>query len=238
MKCDWLDEDVIKAVKKSKTYSQTLRALGVQAKGANFRTLKKYISKLNLDISHFCFGKNFDLDRIKNSRYILTPEEMFIENSLTNTKHIRNTLIKLKLIDYKCQMCGITHWQNQELSLHLDHINGTNSDNRLENLRFLCPNCHSLTETYCGRNIHNKPEYKNNRICPYCNGPKDGAALSCMKCKHLNKKEIIWMPIEDLIAFIRKVKSFSEAARQLNINHRNIQRHLQDQGIDPKTILH
>ena len=57
------------------------------------------------------------------------------------------------LLEYKCEQCGNTgEWLNQPLVLQLDHINGIHDDNRLENLRFLWPNCHSITETYAGKN--------------------------------------------------------------------------------------
>ena len=65
---------------------------------------------------------------------------------------VRKTIIREKLIPYECSKCGINEWNGKMLSLHLDHINGVNNDHRLENLRFLCPNCHSQTETYTGRN--------------------------------------------------------------------------------------
>ena len=55
-------------------------------------------------------------------------------------------------VEYKCQICGIFEWLGKKLTLHLDHISGDNSDHRFENLRLLCPNCHSCTATYCGRN--------------------------------------------------------------------------------------
>ena len=61
-------------------------------------------------------------------------------------------LIKEGYIEYKCAICGIKDWLGQPLSLQLDHINGINDDHRLENLRLLCPNCHSQTDTYAGKN--------------------------------------------------------------------------------------
>jgi 5-methylcytosine-specific restriction endonuclease McrA len=56
-------------------------------------------------------------------------------------------------MEYKCQCCGISEWLDKPISLQLDHINGINNDHRIENLRFLCPNCHSQTDTYAGKNI-------------------------------------------------------------------------------------
>jgi len=67
---------------------------------------------------------------------------------------IRKTIIRDNLIPYECQECGNTgEYNGQPLALHLDHINGIKNDHTLSNLRFLCPNCHSQTDTYCGRNI-------------------------------------------------------------------------------------
>jgi 5-methylcytosine-specific restriction endonuclease McrA len=66
---------------------------------------------------------------------------------------LKSRLLKEKLIEYKCVKCGNTgEWQGEPLSLQLDHINGNNKDHRLENLRLLCPNCHSQTKTYSGKN--------------------------------------------------------------------------------------
>lgn len=65
---------------------------------------------------------------------------------------LKEKVIKNKLLKYKCAECGISTWKNKPLVLQLDHINGNNRDNRIENLRLLCPNCHAQTETYCGKN--------------------------------------------------------------------------------------
>jgi HNH endonuclease len=66
--------------------------------------------------------------------------------------HLKNRLIRANLLTCVCQICGLTEWRGQSIVLELDHINGKETDNRLENLRLLCPNCHSQTTTYCSKN--------------------------------------------------------------------------------------
>jgi 5-methylcytosine-specific restriction endonuclease McrA len=89
------------------------------------------------------------------SRYGNTKrnEEVFIEESTYPRHRLKGRILKQNLIEYKCQCCGIKdEWNKQKLVLQLDHINGINNDNRLENLRFLCPNCHSQQDTFAARN--------------------------------------------------------------------------------------
>lgn len=68
------------------------------------------------------------------------------------TLKLKKRLVKEGIFENKCSSCEIDMWQGKEISLQLDHINGDNSDHRKENLRLLCPNCHSQTDTWCGRN--------------------------------------------------------------------------------------
>lgn len=85
------------------------------------------------------------------NKTILDLNEVFKEKSSTTREYSRKIILKEKLLDYSCQECHIISWRNEKLYLELDHINGVNSDHRLENLRFLCPNCHSQTSTFRGR---------------------------------------------------------------------------------------
>ena len=84
-------------------------------------------------------------------------EEVLTENSPVTRKVLITYLAKYNVLDYKCAICGnIGEWNGISLTLQIDHINGIRNDNRKENLRWLCPNCHSQTDTYCGKNKTNK----------------------------------------------------------------------------------
>lgn len=108
-------------------------------------TLASYLKQMGID-----YAGNQGSRDIK----VIPDEDWFVENSTRATEPIKKRLKQYNLIPYSCHICSIVEWENKPLNLHLDHINGINSDNRLENLRFLCPNCHSQTDTYCGKAIN------------------------------------------------------------------------------------
>lgn len=102
----------------------------------------KKIKDLDLDVSHFSKGKHRK-----------SGPEILIENSTTSNQTVRRVLLENNIIPYVCAKCDqLPRWNNKPLTLQLDHINGINNDHRKENLRFLCPNCHTQTPTFTGRN--------------------------------------------------------------------------------------
>ena len=155
---EWLEE----LCKNSYSLAEVLRKAGRKPGGGSQTTLKKKIEEFNIDTSHFT-GQLWNKGKTKENderiaqqssnqeKYSL--EEIFIENSPVTQKVMRGYVERHNLLEYKCVNCGCDgNWQGGLISLEIDHINGNNKDNRLSNLRYLCPNCHALTETYRGRN--------------------------------------------------------------------------------------
>ena len=104
--------------------------------------IKRRCKQLNISTEHFI--------TVGNSSKKMPLEDVLVENSTyKNTSRLKERLINENYLEYKCACCGNSgEWQGKPLTLQLDHINGKHQDNRLENLRLLCPNCHTQTETY------------------------------------------------------------------------------------------
>lgn len=142
-------EELQEIVKESVTWAEVMRKLGYTAnRGNSYKKFKKYILNLGIDTSHFR-GKAHGTS--STPKYTL--EEILVKDTpYINMTKLKARVLKAGLLDYKCSICGISTWQNKPLTLQLDHINGDNRDNRIENLRLLCPNCHSQTGTFCKKN--------------------------------------------------------------------------------------
>ena len=145
------DEQFVQLIKGSTTISEVLFKLGYSVNGNSwgFSQVRKRMDDLNISMSDFK-GKSAMVEKARETD--LTADMLFKENCKHNRNCLRRFIIKNQLLPYKCACCGVVEWNGKTLSLELDHINGINNDNRLENLRFLCPNCHSQTTTYGSRN--------------------------------------------------------------------------------------
>jgi 5-methylcytosine-specific restriction endonuclease McrA len=99
---------------------------------------------------------------VKRGDVVARPRTMAIELLLvsdrpqTNRSHLKQRLLDAGLKENRCERCGISEWQGEPITMHLHHVNGDGKDNRLQNIAFLCGNCHSQTDTYGGRNGHRR----------------------------------------------------------------------------------
>ena len=140
------------SVKESFSIAQTLKKLNIAPEGANYKKIKRLIKLLNIDTSHFTGQAHLRGKSHSWAKKIPLKEILVEQSSYTNIHRLKKRLIKENLIINKCAICSINSWLDKPITLHLDHQNGVNDDNRLENLRMLCPNCHSQTDTYAGKN--------------------------------------------------------------------------------------
>ena len=149
----WTDQQLAEAVKNSFSIAQVLSNIGLHPTGCNYKAMHSNIQRLGLDASHF-LGQG----HLKNKTHNWTPkrplDEVLISNSdYACTNSLKKRLLKEGLLQNHCYLCEQEpHWKGQPLVMVLDHINGTNNDNRIANLRLLCPNCNSQQPTFAGRN--------------------------------------------------------------------------------------
>lgn len=150
----WTDDELKETVAASQSLSEVARRLGYTPNGGIHRWLRAHFRRLEIDTSHF-LGQGWSKGRARpGTGFKARPlTEVLVEHSpLLTTAGLLKRLVAAELKRRLCEECGIDSWQGKPLTLHLDHINGDHSDNRLENLRVLCPNCHSQTPTWCAGN--------------------------------------------------------------------------------------
>lgn len=156
---EYLSRDELqKLISESTSYSEVLKKVGLKPSGANHTDFKAYVNDLKFDLSTM-LGRS--ILRNKELKEEKTPLEAFTTNSKIGSTKIKRKLFSKGLKEKKCELCGITEWNGKPLSFELHHINGDKYDNRFENLIILCPNCHSQTDNFRGRNSNTKKEHSN-----------------------------------------------------------------------------
>lgn len=148
----WTDEELIEAVKQSKSYRNVIKLLGLVPAGGNYVQVQYRIKSLGLNTSHFT-GMGWSKGLRYHNSALLPLESLLVVGSRTSSFKLKKRLIEVGLKKAACELCG---WAERSVDgripVELDHINGNHFDNRLENLRVLCPNCHSLQLTHRGKN--------------------------------------------------------------------------------------
>jgi len=141
------------AVKEARSAAQALRLIGRVPAGGNYKILYARIQSLGIDRRHWT-GQGHLRGRTHTWARKMALSEVLVEGSpyRASSSALKRRLLSEGLLLEECRVCGIKEWLGRRLSLHLDHVNGIANDHRLDNLRLLCPNCHSQTPTYCGLN--------------------------------------------------------------------------------------
>lgn len=168
------ESDARAAVAESISWSGALRALGYETKGANIRTLQRWVRQWGISTQHF---DPYAARSIASAARARPLDEVMVENSTYPRGKLKRRLYAAGLKQRACELCGQGEvWKGRRMALVLDHINGVANDHRLENLRIVCANCAATLDTHCGRNVPHE------RVCPGCGQPFAPTTLQHRYC--------------------------------------------------------
>jgi hypothetical protein len=158
------EDEARAAIAAAYSWSEALRRLGYCPTGGNPRTLKKWALRWGISTSHFNSGAASTAGLRRRPKVAL--QEILVQGSTYSRGHLKDRLYEEGLKQPVCECCGQEEiWQGRRMSMILDHINGVRDDNRLENLRIVCPNCAATLDTHCGRK---HPLRLRDRRCERC----------------------------------------------------------------------
>jgi len=212
------DEQLRQVVKDSSSVSDALRKLGLSPNGGTHGHYTKRIKNAKIPTDHFQTDRN--LSGIKKGK--LSANQILVKKQHGANRVKREYLLRAMLemgIQYNCSLCKIkAEWQGKELTLQIDHIDGDRNNNLKENLRFLCPNCHSQTLTFGNK----KPRRQCSSCCNMIqNNSRSGLCKSCFP----RNKKITWPNDEELLAMLAK-SNYTKVGKELGVSDNAIRKHL------------
>jgi Zn finger protein HypA/HybF involved in hydrogenase expression len=222
-------------IRSSISIAEVLRKLGLKPSGGNHTTITRLIRYYSLNVSHFRGQAHMRGKKVSCPQRRWSISEAFIENSPVSTGQLRRMILRDGLLEYRCANCGIAQWLGQPLTLQLDHINGIGNDARIENLRFLCPNCHSQTDTWGAKQGRPRtvplPPGPN---CPDCWNSVSHQGCRCRKCagRASQQTKIHW-PVTPVLKRMVEETSYLAVARQLGVSDNAIRKRLRNHPETP-----
>lgn len=155
-KTRYTKEFLLPLVATSTSMSDLLKIIGIRTAGGNYNNIRRHIEINNISTDHYKEYQKIKLDKL-HLKLLIPLAEVLVKGRATNGSNLKRRLYSLGLKTPLCELCGQGElWNGKKMSLILDHINGHHDDNRLENLRIVCPNCNATLDTHCNKNRSKK----------------------------------------------------------------------------------
>jgi len=237
MKRSWSDEALRLATQTNNTMAGVLRALHLTTSPGNYKSVGLVVKKIGVDTTHFKGLAHGTSPRTTKIPLV----DILVENSQYGSNPLRKRLIKEGLLPNQCDDCGVgPKWNEKPLTLQLDHKNGDSSDNRIENLHILCPNCHSQTKTFTGKSKLGR--YRSDPRRCSCGAVIYRKSDRCKSClgRHVESKTK-WPPVEDLARSVVQT-SYTKVAAGLGVSDNAVKKYIKrrlgfaPQKYKPRTV--
>ena len=223
---NFTNEEFKEMVLSSQSMSELSKKLGYAQGGYNGKAILAKCEELDISLDHFTHKPKQIIQRNENN--------IFIENSTASQTVLRRWYKKNNYTPYQCSICGLEpFWNGKELTLTLDHINGINNDDRLENLRWICPNCDRQLDTFSGKNI--KKEKKDTHFyCVECGIEISYGATLCNTCRGVKQRKVDRPNKEELIKILYENKgNFTLVGKLYSVTDNAIRKWCKNYNISP-----
>ena len=215
----------LKAMEEVKVIDGVLQKLGLRPRNETYRLFHKLVQENNIDLAQWSgVRKNGPID----------VADQLTEHSTARRPAVKRWLLKCCIFEEKCAGCGNSEWQDKKIPLQLHHINGVWDDNRIENLQFLCPTCHAMTESFAGGNKHHGlPMPPEKKQC-HCGKPILRISRECKSCANSKRlgqgSKADWPTDTEMEELLRQLPA-ERIAKKLGVSGTMIYKHCQKRGI-------
>lgn len=214
-------DEAITVMKESDNIGQFLEAIGERKGGSGYKRFYDFCRKYDIKYKdHFRYDIKIPINLNKPIEEILVEKSSYL-----NTNNLKQKLLKLGLLENKCAECGNDGtWNGKRLALHMDHINGVHDDNRIGNLRILCPNCHSQTDTYCGKNRKAEKKEAPKSFCKECGTQVWRGGIRCSVCSAKASRKVADRPSKEHLLELLKTNSCVAVGKMYNVSDNTIKK--------------
>lgn len=223
---NWTPEELQEMANQCTSMSHFVKLIGYKSKSC-YKTVRARCKELNISLDHFT--------GLSEEKVVRTPENVFVENSTATQTVLRRMYIKGEYTPYVCSICGLEpFWNGRELTLTLDHINGINNDDRLGNLRWVCPNCDRQLDTFCAKNPNRKTYYNasEENYCIDCGKPITRGSTRCLECRGKYDRLVerpTALELQQLL--INNNGNFAKTGKQFGVTDNAIRKWCQSYGL-------